>query len=80
MPRGSFRGTTWVVPLVAMAGSVRLRWAIVAYSWSVLALYAFPRMVLDEVPFHAAWEVLRLLIAHAVPLIVLFRVSRRPSG
>lgn len=71
---------TWVVPLAAMAGSVRLRWAIVAYSWSVLALYAFPRMVLDEVPFHAAWEVLRLLIAHAVPLIVLFRVSRRPSG
>lgn len=71
---------TWVVPLAAMVGSVRLRWAIVAYSWSVLALYAFPRVVLDEVPFHAAWEVLRLLIAHAVPLIVLFRVSRRPSG
>jgi hypothetical protein len=38
----------------------------------VLALYAFPRVMLDDVPFHAAWEVLRILIAHGVLLIVLF--------
>ncbi len=63
---------TWVVPLAAIVTSGRLRWAIVAYSWSVLALYAFPRVMLDDVPFHAAWEVLRILIAHGVLLIVLF--------
>ena len=71
---------TWVVPLAAMVSSVRLRWAIVAYSWSVLALYAFPRVLLDEVPFHGVWEILRLLIAHAVPLIVLFRMSPNDVG
>jgi len=68
----------WVVPLAAMVSCVRLRWAIVAYSWSVLALYAFPRVMLDDVPFHGVWEVLRILLAHAVPLIVLFRIS--PDG
>src|SRR5688572_8329086 len=72
--------TTWLVPLAAMVTCGRLRWAIVAYSWSVLALYAFPRVVLDDVPFHGAWEVLRILIAHTVPFIVLFRVSANGIG
>src|SRR5688572_23287484 len=40
--------TTWLVPLAAMVTCGRLRWAIVAYPWSVLALYAFPRVVLDR--------------------------------
>jgi alpha-1,6-mannosyltransferase len=71
---------TWVVPLAALVSSARLRRAIVAYSWSVLALYAFPRVMLDEIPFHAVAEVVRILIAHAVPLLVLFRVSRSPGG
>lgn len=69
---------TWLVPLAALVESTTLTWSVVAYSWSVTALY------------HAGswqWYVTQILIAHGAPLVVLGRawlkrpsLEREPSG
>lgn len=64
--------TTWLLPLAALTESSSLRWAIVAYSASVTAFYAFPGSVLGQ-----PWQVLRTLLAHGVPLALLLRAQLR---
>lgn len=60
--------TTWLLPLAALTESSSLRWASVAYSASVTAFFAFPGSVLGQ-----SWQVLRTLLAHGVPLVLLLR-------
>lgn len=64
---------TWLIPLAALIDSAQLRWAVVAYAWTSLAIYAFPYFILTEAPLHEYWSALRISIAHAPPLIMLMR-------
>jgi alpha-1,6-mannosyltransferase len=59
---------TWLVPLAAMTRSSRLRRAILIFSLTSLALYAFPHYVVNEAPLHSVWAALRIAIVHLVPL------------
>ena len=61
---------TWLVPLAALTAADRLRWVIVAYSGSILALYAFPGYLLTQARFHQAWAAIRIILAH-VPVLAL---------
>ena len=72
---------TWLVPLAALTASERLRWTIVAYSGSVLSLYAFPRYVLTQAPFQQVWAAIRIIVAHAPVLLMVTRwVTEQASG
>jgi alpha-1,6-mannosyltransferase len=64
---------TWLIPLAALIDSAQLRWAIIAYAWSSLAIYAFPYFVVAEAPMHELWSAIRISIAHAPPLVLLTR-------
>jgi len=61
----------WLIPLAALTESVRLRWAIVAFSCSALALYAFPHSTLEPPTAHWLVFPLRIAIVHLVPLGIL---------
>lgn len=63
----------WVVPLAAMVESIRLRWAIVAFSWTASALYAFPHHLIEVSPNHMFWATLRIVIVHLIPLVLIVR-------
>jgi alpha-1,6-mannosyltransferase len=67
---------TWLVPLAALTAADRLRNAIVAYSGSTLALYAFPGYLLTQARFHQAWAAIRILVAHAPVLALVTRSIR----
>ncbi len=62
---------TWLVPLAALTKVSWLRWAIVTFSMTALALYAFPHFALAEAPLHELWAVLRIAIVHLPPLALL---------
>jgi alpha-1,6-mannosyltransferase len=64
---------TWLLPLAALTDSARLRWAIVAFSWTSLALYAFPGFIVTEAPLNWLWAALRIAVAHIPPLVLLIR-------
>lgn len=67
---------TWLVPLAALTHSAQLRWAIVVFSWTALALYAFPNFIVTEAPLHGLWAALRIAVAHIPPLVLLIRAFR----
>ena len=67
---------SWLLPLAALTDSERLRWAIVVFSWTALALYAFPDFIVTEAPLHKVWAALRIAIAHIPPLVLLSRAFR----
>lgn len=62
---------TWLIPLAALTESLRLRWAIIIFSWTALALYAFPNFVVEQAPLHWLWATLRIVIVHLTPLVLL---------
>ncbi|MEP7340871.1 MAG: hypothetical protein ABI977_24280 [Acidobacteriota bacterium] len=62
----------WLLPLAALTESARLRWAIVTFSCTALALYAFPHSMLEPPATHWLLFPLRIAIVHLVPLGVLF--------
>jgi hypothetical protein len=64
---------TWLIPLAALIDSTQLRWAILAYAWTSLAIYAFPYFIVAEAPMHELWSALRISIAHTPPLVLLTR-------
>ena len=64
---------TWLLPLAALTEARPLRWAIVIFSWTALALYAFPNYVVTEAPLHRLWAVVRIFIVHLSPLVPLMR-------
>ena len=66
----------WLLPLAALTDSARLRWAIIIFSWSALALYAFPDSIVSEGPLPWLWAALRIAVAHIPPLILLARAFR----
>ena len=51
---------TWLVPLAALTTSEALRWTILGYSGSVVALYGFPRYLITQAPFHQIWAAIRI--------------------
>lgn len=63
----------WLVPLAALVESVRLRWAILVFSWTSLALYAFPHDLIELSPLHWLWMGLRISIVHLIPLGLIAR-------
>ncbi len=63
----------WLLPLAAFTESARLRWAIVAFSCTALALYAFPYSLLEPPTTHWLLFPLRLAIVHFLPLAILVR-------
>jgi len=67
---------TWLLPFAALTDSAQLRWAIVVFSWTALALYAFPNFIVTEAPLHGLWAALRIAVAHIPPLVLLIRVIR----
>ncbi|MEO7631959.1 MAG: hypothetical protein ABIU20_01070 [Blastocatellia bacterium] len=73
----------WLLPLAAFTESLRLRWAIVAFSCSALALYAFPYSLLEPPTTHWFLFPLRLAIVHLAPVMI-FLCSitwlRRPAS
>jgi alpha-1,6-mannosyltransferase len=64
---------TWLIPLAALTKSAQLRWAVVIFSWTALALYAFPNFVVGQAPLHWLWATLRIAIVHLIPLMLLAR-------
>jgi len=64
---------TWLLPLAALTEARPVRWSIVIFSWTALALYAFPNYVVTEAPLHRLWAVLRISIVHIPPLVPLMR-------
>lgn len=68
---------TWLLPFAALTDSARLRWAIVVFSWTALALYAFPDFIVTEAPLHGLWAALRISVAHIPPLVLLARSIRQ---
>ncbi len=62
---------SWLIPLAALTVSVRLRWIIVIFSWTALALYAFPNWLIEQAPMHWLWATLRIAIVHLIPLSLL---------
>ncbi|HMV82270.1 MAG TPA: glycosyltransferase family 87 protein [Blastocatellia bacterium] len=58
----------WLIPLAALMDSARLRWTILAFSWTSLALYAFSYQLIELSPRHWLWMGLRISIAHLLPL------------
>jgi hypothetical protein len=65
----------WLIPLAALVESTRLRWVIVIFSWTTMALYAFPNYLTEQAPLHWLWALLRLAIAHGVPLALIVRIA-----
>lgn len=63
----------WLVPLAALVESSRLRWAILAFSWTSLALYAFPHDLIEPSHDHWVLATLRISIAHLIPLVLVIR-------
>ena len=70
----------WLVPLAALVESARLRWAILAYAWSALALYAFPHQLIGLSPYHWFWAALRISIVHLLPMGLLLRFIIEPAA
>jgi alpha-1,6-mannosyltransferase len=58
----------WLLPIAALTDSERLRRTIAVSSGAVLALYAFPYALVEQVPSHSAWSTLRLGMAFGVPI------------
>lgn len=67
----------WLVPLAALTESVQLRWAILVFSWTSLALYAFPHNLIELSSLHWLWMGLRISIAHLIPLVFVFQALKR---
>jgi hypothetical protein len=70
----------WLLPFAALTDSRRLRWAIVVFSWTALALYAFPDFIVSDAPLSTAWAALRIAIAHVPPLVLLIRAINTANG
>ncbi len=64
---------TWLLPFAALTDSPRLRWALIAFSWTALALYAFPDFIVAEAPLNWVWGALRVAIAHIPPFVLIAR-------
>jgi hypothetical protein len=62
---------TWLLPFAALTDSARLRLAIIVFSWTALALYAFPDFIVTETPPRGLWAALRIALAHIPPLVLL---------
>jgi hypothetical protein len=58
----------WLLPLAALTDSGRLRQTILVFSVSVLALYAFPYVLLEQSPHRMVWSAMRLFAAFGVPI------------
>lgn len=61
---------SWLLPLAAFTESARLRWAIVAFSFCALSLYAFPHFLLEPPATHWLLYSIRLGIVHLLPAAV----------
>jgi alpha-1,6-mannosyltransferase len=70
----------WLIPLAALTESSKLRWAIIIFSWTALALYAFPNFIVEQAPLHWLWAMLRIAIVHLIPLILLARADWSERG
>jgi len=66
----------WLLPFAALTDSARLRWAIIVFSYTALALYAFPDFIVTEAPQHRVWATLRIAVAHIPPLVLMVRAFR----
>jgi alpha-1,6-mannosyltransferase len=74
---------SWLVPLAALTEKIWLRRAIIVFSATALALYAFPHFVLTEAPLHGLWAVLRIALVYLPPLALLgygYKLNRRNSA
>jgi len=67
---------TWLVPFAALTDLAQLRWAVIVFSWTALAIYAFPHFLVAEAPMHNLWAALRIVVAHIPPLVLLARAFR----
>jgi alpha-1,6-mannosyltransferase len=78
----------WLIPLAALLNAdsafrIRLQWAVIAFSWTSLALYAFPLNLMSQTSQPYLLETVRILIVHLTPLGILaygaFRLSIPPQ-
>jgi len=69
--------SAWLLPLAAITNSVRLRWAIVIFSCTAMAFYAFPHFLVEPPPSNWFPFMVRIAIAHLIPLGFLFWRSER---
>ncbi|HKX28152.1 MAG TPA: glycosyltransferase 87 family protein [Blastocatellia bacterium] len=67
---------TWLIPLAALVDSAHLKWVIVVFSWTVLALYSFPNFLVEEAPLNWLWAMLRIVIAHGIPLALILSLEK----
>lgn len=70
----------WLVPLASLAESARLRWAVLTFSWTSLALYAFPQHLIEPAQDHWVLAAVRISIAHLIPLVFVTRALIAETG
>ena len=69
----------WLIPLAALVESARLRWAILIFSWTSLAVYAFPYHLIEVSPHHWFWMTLRISLVHLIPIGLLMFYRRQAA-